>query len=96
MNSAKFLANILENFVYVIVHICPWCTVVIPARAYDPKAVMRAIHEEKCTGMMSGPALFHNILSHCNRQKYDLTSLQYVTLSETTVQATFLGKIERE
>lgn len=72
------------------------CTVVIPARAYDPEAVMRAIDEEMCTGIMSGPVLFHHILSHCNRHKYDPTSLQYVTLRGTTVQPEFLRKIERE
>jgi hypothetical protein len=34
--------------------------------------------------------------SHSNRQKYDTTSLQYVTLNGTTVQANFLRKLERE
>ncbi|CAF2652837.1 unnamed protein product [Rotaria sp. Silwood2] len=72
------------------------CTVIIPSQAYDAAAVMRAIDEEKCTCMMAGPALFHNILAHSDRHKYSMTSLQYVSLSGTSIKPELLRKLETE
>lgn len=72
------------------------CTVVIPDLKINPEAIMRAIHEEKCTSITATPSVIHRVLTHPDRHKYDFNSLQYVTVSSAPMQPEFLQKLERE
>ena len=72
------------------------CKVIIPALAVNPEATLRAIQEEKCTIILTGPALMRSILSHPTRPTYDLSSLEYVTITATPIQPDFLRMVEKE
>ncbi|CAF1134809.1 unnamed protein product [Adineta ricciae] len=69
-------------------------TVIVPAPITDPEATMRAIHEENCTFFLSNPTLLRNMLSHPNRDKYNLSSLQYIAIGSTPIQPQFLRELE--
>lgn len=70
--------------------------VIIPALTINPEAILQAIDEEKCTSIIAPPALMHGIFTHADRHKYDLSSLQYITVSSAPMQSNFLRTLEKE
>jgi len=72
------------------------CTVVFPSILPDTVSTMKAIHEEKCTTLLGAPIIFRDILTHPDRKKYDLSSLEYGGLGASPIQPEFLRQLEKE
>jgi fatty-acyl-CoA synthase len=51
-------------------------TMVIPAPAFDPKATLEAVAEERCTSLYGVPTMFIAELSHPDFEHHDLSSLR--------------------
>lgn len=51
-------------------------TMVYPAEAFDPLAVLQAVESERCTGLYGVPTMFIAELSHPDFSKFDLSSLR--------------------
>ena len=51
-------------------------TMVIPAPGFDPEASLKAIQDERCTGVYGVPTMFIAMLNHPTFAAYDLTSLR--------------------
>jgi len=51
-------------------------TMVYPSEAFDPFAVLQAVHEEKCSGLYGVPTMFIAVLQHPDFGKYDVSSLR--------------------
>lgn len=51
-------------------------TMVIPGDAFDPKAVLDAVQNEKCTALYGVPTMFIAEMGHPDFDQYDLSSLR--------------------
>jgi fatty-acyl-CoA synthase len=51
-------------------------TLVYPAEAFDPLAVLQAVSEERCTALYGVPTMFIGALDHPDFAKYDMSSLR--------------------
>ncbi len=51
-------------------------TMVIPGDAFEPKAVLEAVQEERCTSLYGVPTMFIAELGHAEFDSYDLSSLR--------------------
>lgn len=51
-------------------------TMVYPADAFDPLAVLQAVEKERCTGLYGVPTMFIAELGHPDFTKFDLSSLR--------------------
>ena len=51
-------------------------TMVYPADAFDPLAVLQAVEKERCTGLYGVPTMFIAELAHPDFGKFDLSSLR--------------------
>ncbi|MCC0003611.1 MAG: AMP-binding protein [Methylobacteriaceae bacterium] len=51
-------------------------TLVYPAEAFDPLAVLQAVAEERCTTLYGVPTMFIGALDHPDFAKYDISSLR--------------------
>lgn len=51
-------------------------TIVMPTAAFEPQAVLEAVHQEKCTALHGVPTMFVMELEHPNFQQFDLSSLR--------------------
>ena len=51
-------------------------TIVLPSRAFDASACLRAIDAERCTGVHGVPTMFIGMLDEPDFSKYDTTSLR--------------------
>jgi fatty-acyl-CoA synthase len=51
-------------------------TMVIPAPGFDPEATLRAVADERCTGVYGVPTMFIAMQSHPTFQDHDLSSLR--------------------
>ncbi|MEX0840446.1 MAG: AMP-binding protein [Parvibaculum sp.] len=51
-------------------------TMVYPAEAFDPLAVLQAVEKERCTGLYGVPTMFIAELGHPDFAKFDLSSLR--------------------
>ena len=49
---------------------------VLPAAQFDPRATLRAIHEEKCTTIYGVPTMFIAELGHADFARYEMGSLR--------------------
>jgi len=51
-------------------------TMILPSEAFEPGAVLRAIHEERATAVHGVPTMFIAELEHPDFQRYDFSSLR--------------------
>jgi fatty-acyl-CoA synthase len=51
-------------------------TIVYPAEAFEPGAVLEAVAEERCVSLYGVPTMFIGVLDHPEFASYDLTSLR--------------------
>ncbi len=51
-------------------------TLVYPAEAFDPLAVLQAVSEERCTALYGVPTMFIGALDHPDFARYDMSSLR--------------------
>ncbi|SDE62936.1 AMP-binding protein [Kordiimonas lacus] len=51
-------------------------TLVFPAEAFEPKSVLQAVEDERCTGLQGVPTMFIAELNEPNFKRYDLSSLR--------------------
>ncbi|HVI31091.1 AMP-binding protein [Phenylobacterium sp.] len=51
-------------------------TIVYPAEAFDPLAVLEAVEAERCAGLYGVPTMFIAMLGHADFDRFDLTSLR--------------------
>jgi fatty-acyl-CoA synthase len=51
-------------------------TMVIPAEAFDPEAVLRTVQDERCTALYGVPTMFIAELAHPDFARFDLSSLR--------------------
>jgi fatty-acyl-CoA synthase len=51
-------------------------TIVYPAEAFDPAAVLESVAEERCVSLYGVPTMFIGVLDHPEFASYDLTSLR--------------------
>ena len=54
------------------------CNVIMTQRAFDPVPVLQAVQDEKVTDMQIVPTQLNMLLSHPDRAKYDLSSLNRI------------------
>ncbi len=52
------------------------CTMVVPAEAFDPRATLEAVHEERCTALYGVPTMFIAMLELPDFDRYDVSSLR--------------------
>lgn len=67
---------------------------VFPSFFPDPLAVMKSIHENRCTAIKGPPVIFNDIINHPERSKFDLSSLEYVLLGASPIPRDLLIKIQ--
>ncbi len=48
----------------------------VPVESFDPEAVLKAVHEERCTALLGVPTMFIAELDHPDFEKYDTSSLR--------------------
>src|SRR5919199_1700899 len=48
----------------------------VPVETFDPKAVLEAVHKERCTAVLGVPTMFIAELEHPNYKEYDTSSLR--------------------
>ena len=48
----------------------------VPVETFDPKAVLEAVHKERCTAVLGVPTMFIAELEHPNYEEYDTSSLR--------------------
>ena len=60
-------------------------TAVYAAETFNPGAVLRVVSEEKCTGLHGVPTMFVSELDHEDFEKYDYSSLRYLSLTRQTL-----------
>ncbi|MGI8650071.1 MAG: AMP-binding protein, partial [Rubrobacter sp.] len=48
----------------------------VPVEQFDPEAVLKAVHEERCTALLGVPTMFIAELDHPDFDKYDTSSLR--------------------
>jgi fatty-acyl-CoA synthase len=51
-------------------------TMIYPAEAYDPAAVLQTVQDEQCTALYGVPTMFIGELAHPDFAKYDLSTLR--------------------
>ncbi|CAF1407730.1 unnamed protein product [Adineta steineri] len=72
------------------------CKIIFPDVLPDTVSTMKAIHEEKCTGLLGAPIIFRDILGHPDKKNYDLSSLEFGALGASPMHISFLRQIEKE
>ena len=72
------------------------CKIVVPAILPDTPSTMKAIHQERCTGLLGSGVIFRDILNHPDRRNYDFTSLEFGGLGGHPIDVGFMRQIERE
>jgi len=58
-------------------------TAVYASETFNPGAVLRVVSEEKCTGLHGVPTMFVAELDHEDFEKYDYSSLRYLSPHKT-------------
>ena len=48
----------------------------VPVEEFDPEAVLKAVHEDRCTALLGVPTMFIAELEHPDYEKYDTSSLR--------------------
>jgi fatty-acyl-CoA synthase len=48
----------------------------VPVEEFDPEAVLKAVHEDRCTALLGVPTMFIAELEHPDYEKYDTKSLR--------------------
>ncbi|CAF0891555.1 unnamed protein product [Didymodactylos carnosus] len=71
-------------------------TVVFPALLPDTVATMKSINEEKCTAIIGAPIIFRDLLSHSDRKKYNLSSLEFAIIGAAPSAPALLEQLEQE
>jgi fatty-acyl-CoA synthase len=56
--------------------LCHGACIVIPSQAFDPRAVLEAVHAERCTSLYGVPTMFIAVLADPQRSRYDVSSLR--------------------
>jgi fatty-acyl-CoA synthase len=51
-------------------------TMVYPAEAFDPLAVLETVHAERCTALYGVPTMFIALLAHAQFERFDLSCLR--------------------
>ena len=68
---------------------------IYPFPVPDTMATMRAIAAERCTGLKGAPTILFDIVSHPDRAKYDLSSLESVLIGASVVPKDLILKVKR-
>jgi fatty-acyl-CoA synthase len=58
-------------------------------------STMKAIHDERCTALKGPPSIFVNLLNHPDFRKFDLTSLEQITIAPSTFPKDLIIKANR-
>lgn len=69
---------------------------IYPLAVFDPEKVMQIIEREKITVMPGAPTIFQSLLSHEQRSKFDLSSLNKATIGATTIPVDLIRDMRGE
>ncbi|CAF0973055.1 unnamed protein product [Brachionus calyciflorus] len=69
---------------------------VFPNILPDTLSTMKSIQNEKCTSLKGAPVIFHDIINHPERPKYDLSSLESMLIGASVVPKDLLLKIKKD
>lgn len=69
---------------------------VFPNILPDTVSTMKAIQSEKCTALKGAPVIFHDIINHPERKKFDLSSLESMLIGASVVPKDLLLKIKKD
>ena len=69
---------------------------VFPSFLPDTLALIKALHNEKCTSVKGAPVIFIDMMNHPERKKHDLSSLKYMLLGASTVPKDIVVKMKQE
>lgn len=69
---------------------------VFPSFFPDTSAMLKAIHNEKCTAIKAAPIIFMDMLNHPERKNYDLSSLKTMLVGASTVPKDLFLKLRQE
>jgi fatty-acyl-CoA synthase len=67
---------------------------VIPGEAFDPKAVMRTVQEEKCTSVYGVPTMFIAELEHPRFKEYDFSTLRTGIMAGSPCPVEVMKKVQ--
>jgi len=69
---------------------------VIPAAHFDPLETLRAVHEERCTGLYGVPTMFIAELNHPEFKTFDLASLRTGIMAGSTCPIELMRRVVDE
>ncbi|MBL8179865.1 MAG: AMP-binding protein [Bryobacterales bacterium] len=70
--------------------------IVFPSAAFDPLAVLEAVHEERATAIGGVPTMFIAVLQHAEFGRYDLTSLRCAIMGGAPCPVELLRRVNAE
>jgi fatty-acyl-CoA synthase len=71
-------------------------TIILPSAAFDPRAVLEAVQEEKATIITGVPTMFIAELQHADFAKFDLTSLRVALIGGAPCPVDLLKRMNTE
>jgi fatty-acyl-CoA synthase len=71
-------------------------TMVIPAEAYEPVAVMETVQKEQCTSLYGVPTMFIGELEHPRFKEFDFTSLRTGIMAGSPCPVEVMKKVQTE
>src|SRR5258708_4750623 len=69
-------------------------TMVIPAEAYDPVAVMQTVQQERCTSLYGVPTMFIGELDHPRFNEFDFSSLRTGIMAGSPCPVEVMKKVQ--
>jgi fatty-acyl-CoA synthase len=69
---------------------------VVPSEAFDPLAVLEAVHEERCTSLYGVPTMFIAELSQPRFAEFDLTSLRTGIMAGAPCPVEIMKRVDAE
>ena len=69
---------------------------VVPSEAFDPLAVLEAVHEERCTSLYGVPTMFIAELGHPRFREFDLTSLRTGIMAGAPCPVEIMKRVDAE
>ncbi|MEH0421311.1 FadD3 family acyl-CoA ligase [Streptomyces sp. B21-083] len=69
---------------------------VIPMAVFDAGRALQIIHEERVSIILGPPTIFHDLLNHPDRSRYDLTSLRVSMTGGTTIPESLIRAMKKD
>ena len=71
-------------------------TIVVPAEAYDPLAVLNTVQAERCTSLYGVPTMFIGELDHPDFTRFDLSTLRTGIMAGSPCPVEVMKRVQRD